>query len=161
MLTLRFAPILLASLLALACGGRRQRVHVTPLPVTTANVEVAAPQTGCQVTLAVGAVETRAGCTIDERVSGQSAILNYDCAGGPASVDFGGSYFQGNVAGDEVDVSIETTFPFSDGCQWRSKQRISGILGTGVLAYTYEERPDPGQAGCSNGCLAEAAVSVR
>lgn len=113
----------------------------------------------CTANLAVGVVNAPGTCTIDERVSGQSAVLVYPCAGGAAQAAFGESVFTGSVTGNVVDLSIETTFPFSDGCQWRSKQRITGTLG-GPLAYSYEEQPEPGQSGCTNGCTASATVQT-
>lgn len=153
----------LLGVLAIGCGGRTEvagrarPVVVAPAPATTTS---SMSVNECQITLSVARVQTRAGCTIDERVSGQSAVLTYPCDGGPATAAFGASVFTGSVTGGEVDVSIETHFPFSDGCQWRSKQRIAGRLG-GPLAYTYEEMPEPGQGRCAAGCTASASVDAR
>lgn len=114
----------------------------------------------CQLTLSVGRIQARAGCQIDERVSGQTAVMTYPCDGGAATAAFGTSVFTGSVVGGEVDVAIETTFPFSDGCQWRSKQRIAGTLGA-PLVYTYDESPEPGQGRCAPGCTASGSVEAR
>lgn len=116
---------------------------------------------GCQSALSVGVVQVRAGCQIDERVSGQTAMLQHACGDGLASVAFADAVFEGTVRARELDVATETVFEFSDGCTWRTKQRIHGSLATGALAYRYEEQPDPGQRGCAVGCVADAQVTVR
>ena len=118
------------------------------------------PATQCTATLAVDAVQTRAGCTIDERVSGRQATLQYGCGDGPATAAFGESVFQGAVSQGVLDLSIETIFDFTDGCRWRSKQRIAGPIGGGALRYEYDEQPDPGQTGCAAGCSADGAVQL-
>jgi len=159
MRALRHSGLVLVFFVVVGCGGRRaSNVVVTPVQTApSASVAVAGPQQ-CQTTLAVGVVQTRAGCQIDERVSGQTAVLSHACGDGPASVGFADAMFQGNVVGGVLDVSIETEFDFTDGCHWRTKQRIEGTLASGALQYGYEERPDPGQSGCARGCLANAQV---
>lgn len=154
--------LLSVSLVILAgCGSRSPNVVVGPAPVSTAApVAGAVPGGTCQSTIAVGVVRTRPGCEIDERVSGQTTVLSHACGDGPASASFADAVFEGGVTNGELDVAIETTFRFTDGCTWRTKQRIQGMLGAGPLAYTYEEQPDPGQRGCAQGCLAEAQVTV-
>jgi hypothetical protein len=115
----------------------------------------------CGATLRVYDVRVRAGCTIDERVTGAPGILSYPCGGGPATASFGASVFAGAVspAGD-VDLSIRTGFDFSDGCHWETKQYLRGNLNSGALAYEYREEPDDGQRGCAGACVATASVTV-
>lgn len=159
---MRHASILALATIAFGCGSRSPNVVVRPAPVAaTATMSTPAPAGGsCQSTISVGVVRTRAGCEIDERVSGQTAVLSHACGDGPASASFADATFQGGVTGGELDIAIETIFQFTDGCTWRTKQRIQGMLGGGPLAYTYEEQPDPGQRGCAQGCLAQAQVTV-
>lgn len=148
--------VAILALLAAGCGGSRRAadVAITPTPVVGTAVS------GCQMTLEVGVVRTRPGCEIDERVSGQTAVLSYGCGDGPASASFADATFTGAVTNGSLDVAIETAFQFTDGCTWRTKQRIQGVLASGGLQYTYEEQPDPGQQGCAAGCLADAPVRV-
>ncbi len=116
--------------------------------------------TACGATLAVAAVQTRAGCQIDERVSAQSTTVAFPCGGGPAQAAFADAAFGGSVTAEgAVELSLRTTFRFTDGCEWETKQEIRGALSSGALAYTYVERPLPGQQRCARGC--EAAASVR
>lgn len=115
----------------------------------------------CTAQLVVSNIQRRAGCTIDERVSRQPGVLTYPCVGGPAEARFGETRFAGEVRGGNVTVEIETRFPFSDGCQWSSKQRIVGALGTRALAYEYLEAPLDGQHGCAPACSASGAVQVQ
>jgi hypothetical protein len=143
-------------LAALSIGCRRRAVAGGAVIVGAPPVSGDAQ---CTANLAVGVVNAPSTCTIDERVSGQSALLVYPCTGGAAEAAFGQSVFRGSVQNNIVDISIETSFPFSDGCQWRSKQHITGQLGQ-ALQYTYEEQPEPGQSGCTNGCLANATVQT-
>ena len=155
-----------------ACGSRhRTNVVVTPAPATTPVGGVVASgvvgggvasggATTCQNQIEVGVVHTRAGCQIDERVSAQRTILTHSCGDGPASAAFADAVFEGGVSGGQLDISIETVFQFTDGCTWRTKQRISGFMSGGALSYHYEEQPDPGQRGCARGCLADAQVQV-
>lgn len=153
--SLRRALPLALALVALGCGARRAaNVVIAPTPV------VGTAASGCQRTLEVGVVRTRAGCEIDERVSGQTTVLTYGCGDGPASASFADATFTGGVTNGALDVAIETAFQFTDGCTWRTKQRIQGVLASGQLQYSYEEQPDPGQQGCAAGCLADAPVRV-
>jgi len=156
--------LLCALALCAACGSpRRQTVATTPISTpATATVAVApGPGAQCQSQLEVGRVQTRPGCQIDERVSQQTTVLTHPCGGdGPASATFADAVFQGNVNAGELDVSIETFFDFSDGCRWRTKQRLQGTLASGQLAYSYEEQPTAGQRGCAQGCFASATARV-
>ena len=144
-----------------ACGSpRRPNVVVTPAPSVAPSASAAVGPSGCRTQIVVGVVETRAGCEIDERVSGQGATVTHNCGDGPASASFADARFEGDVSGGQLDMSIETTFQFTDGCTWRTKQRIFGLMSSGELSYSYEEQPDPGQQGCARGCLAQARVRV-
>jgi len=162
----RVTFVAVAVLALCGCASRSEVTgHTRPVTVTQSSGSSGTTTSTlttneCQLTLSVGRVQARAGCQIDERVSGQSAVLTYPCDGGAATAAFGTSVFTGSVTGGEVDVAIETTFPFSDGCQWRSKQRIAGRLGA-PLAYTYEEAPEPGQGRCAPGCTASGLVEAR
>jgi hypothetical protein len=167
----RFVSLALVALAAVACASRTEVASPPPAAsravagAASATAPAGAPATSagaqCRLSLSVGPVQVRPGCTIDQRVGGRTAELVYPCDGGAARVTFGDTTFVGHVANGEVDVSTETTFPFSDGCRWRTKQRIAGALGGGPLQYTYEERPDPGQSGCAAGCDATAIVQAR
>ena len=82
------------ALLALGCASRRPapNVVVTPAPVTGAPPPAqATPAGACTSTLSVGSVRTRAGCQIDERVSGVYTTIH----------EFGHQYFQGLLASKE------------------------------------------------------------
>jgi len=161
---LRVPFIVLVSLCA-ACGSpRRQTVVTTAVapPAAGPVSDTTHPGSRCESQLSVGPVQTRPGCQIDERVSQQTTTLSHPCSGdGPASAAFADAVFEGGVNGGELDIAIETVFDFSDGCRWRTKQRIQGPLGAGALSYSYEEQPEPGQRGCAEGCVASATAQVR
>ena len=125
-------------------------------------VDGTSPPSGtCGATLRVYDVRVRAGCTIDERVTGAPGILSYPCGGGPATATFGASVFTGAVsAAGDVDLSIRTGFDFTDGCHWETKQYLRGNVNSGALAYEYREEPDDGQRGCAGACIANASVTV-
>ncbi|MCB9591212.1 MAG: hypothetical protein H6719_00655 [Sandaracinaceae bacterium] len=156
---MRLLHVAALALLVFGCGSRRAP-NVVVTPAQTSVVVAPAGGGSCQSTLAVGPVRTRPGCTIDERVSGQTTALSHACGDGPAAASFADARFEGGVTNGQLDIAIETAFDFSDGCRWRTKQRIQGTLASGQLAYTYEEQPDPGQRGCAQGCLANAEVQV-
>ena len=59
-----------------------------------------------------------------------------------------------------VELSNRTTFPWTDGCQWATEQRIHGELGTGTLSYSYVEGPLEGQMDCARPCTATARFFV-
>jgi hypothetical protein len=153
--------VLFAALAMTAC--RRRREPVEGSTVTIGGPSVTAGAEGqCTATLAVGqVVPIRPTCQIDQRVSAQATTLVYPCGGGQAQATFADAVFMGTVMNGHADLSIETSFPFSDGCTWRSKQHITGDLASGALAYTYEETPEPGQSGCAAGCTGSASVQVQ
>lgn len=131
--------------------------YVEPAPASGAPASSAT----CTATLRVYDVRVRSGCVIDERVTAAPGTLVYPCGGGPASVSFGASTFTGSVSTNgDVALEIRTAFPFSDGCQWETKQFINGNLASGALHYEYREEPNPGQRGCAAACLGTASVTV-
>lgn len=118
------------------------------------------PPGKCGAVLTVTEVRAPDGCSIDERVSKRSARLIYPCAGGAARAAFGDAVFTGTFSSEgEIDISLDTTFEFSDGCTWSSVQRIAGTKGT-RLAYHYREAPLEGERGCAAGCEAEGHVQL-
>lgn len=171
------SSVLLLSLSLLSCTPRRAADPVPPPETRSSNssggVVIIESNAGyvdgsssgasetCGATLRVIDVRVRAGCTIDERVSGTPGILTYPCGGGPATATFGASVFGGAVspAGD-VDLSIRTGFGFTDGCHWETKQYLRGNVNSGALAYEYREEPDEDQVGCASACVASASVTV-
>lgn len=114
----------------------------------------------CTAKLAAGLPQTQPGCFIDERVTGTSGTLTYNCDGGRATADLGRGAFSGTVKAGNVDVALRTQYKFSDGCIWISKQRMTGTIGSGSLSYSYEEAPAAGQRGCATACTASASVEV-
>lgn len=167
-----------------SCGGGRRVVVEQPPPVPSSGgvVIVDAPVSGtvvvqtqtqtqqqpqpqsseCGAMLVVYDVQVRSGCRIDERVTRAPGRLSYPCGGGPAQAWFADSQFVGTVdAAGNVMVEIQTGFPFSDGCQWTTKQQIMGNLGAGALRYEYREEPDRGQRGCAAACVATATVRMQ
>lgn len=99
-------------------------------------------------------------CFVDVAVKlGEPGVINFFCQGGYASADFGHGAFQGNFTGKTFDVCIGTTFNYSDGCTWKSAQRITGDPSSGHLTFTYEEAPVSG-AGCASPCNATGVISL-
>ena len=102
-------------------------------------------------------------CFVDVRVrAGDVGTLVWDCLSdaGRAQVNFQNTIFEGNAAAPSVAVCNGTSFPWSDGCFWRSAQRIEGAVAPGaVLTFSYVERPDEG-AGCASPCSATGHVRV-
>lgn len=116
---------------------------------------------GCHVLLAVGTVKPQpASCWIDQKVGNQVATLVWDCSSGEARADFAVP-FTGTVKSGMVEITATTHFSWSDGCQWRSNQRIDGMLSSGSLTYHYSEEPIEG-TGCAPAyCKATAPVLVQ
>lgn len=142
-----------------------QSAPVQHVSASAATVAYSAPPpvvaSACGATLTVAPVQTRPGCTIDERVSAQSTRVMFPCGGGAAHASFADASFGGAVSPDgTLELSLRTTFHFTDGCDWETKQEIRGSLPGGALAYTYIEHPLPGQQRCARGCEASASVRV-
>jgi hypothetical protein len=127
-----------------------------------ASVDVPADTHDCTRSLALGFMQpSMRGCYLNESVSSHPGTLRYPCAGGRAVASFGSQTFTGFVRNGVVDVQSSTTFPFRDGCTWRSTQRIRGNLAGGALAFTYSEAPTSANGRCAPPCTASARVSVR
>jgi hypothetical protein len=92
---------------------------------------------------------------------GDNGTLLYDCTPkGNARVIFADPrVFIGTFDGTGVDVCTGTVFPWSDGCTWRSSQRIMGDPKSGTLSFTYTEEPAQG-TGCEPPCTATGVISV-
>ena len=123
------------------------------------------PPTGaepiCTKRLVVARTEGAAGCFIDERVTRVPGALRYPCTGnGWAKASFGNALFLGRIESGQVDLVLNTEFDFSDGCVWTTDQRLRGAISDDALAYTYSERPRPGQRGCSSSCRAHARARL-
>jgi hypothetical protein len=120
------------------------------------------PKTGtCTATLKVVPLgRSGASCHIAEEVAGQNGTLTYPCAGGRAEATFGSYVFQGFITDGKIDLLLSTSFDFTDGCKWRSRQRVQGSVASGELGLDYEEAPEPGQKSCASACTAGARVKV-
>ena len=101
------------------------------------------------------------GCFLDVRVRDEAGELTFPCEGGDAQARFPHVYFRGRASGDVVDLTLQTTFDFVDGCRWTSEQNIRGSVSAGELDYAYTEAPAPGQSDCASACTARAKVTVR
>jgi hypothetical protein len=121
-----------------------------------------APASDCGATLTVTEMRrSSSSCYVDEVVTRTPGTLRYPCVGGDAVVTFGPTArFAGWARDGTIDVKIQTEFPFSDGCRWRSVQLIQGTLSTGQLVFQYRESPVEGQRGCASACSADAVVRV-
>jgi hypothetical protein len=120
--------------------------------------------TTCQRSLVVTSLlRSNPRCFVDAVVAvGQQGLLIYPCnADGPATITFGTRGFTGAYIGGVVDVCTGTTFPWSDGCQWTSAQRIVGPLASGALAFTYAEAPAQGQSACLRPCSAQGTLQLQ
>lgn len=114
----------------------------------------------CTLRLQVHQTRGAEGCFIDERVTRAPGELRYACGDGPATATFGPSTFVGEVRGGVASLRLATAFHFSDGCDWRTEQTISGPVAAASFAYAYREFPAPGQRGCARPCAARADVRI-
>jgi hypothetical protein len=157
--------------LSLACGARTALLDGDSGDLDTESIDASpdaespdvspSPPAACAALLTVGPVSAMpSDCWIDEQVSNRSAMLVYPCDGGSASAAFGVA-FTGTVAGGQVDLGANTTFPWSDGCTWQSEQRIAGELQSGALTYTYQEHPISGSNCEPATCTATTPVLVQ
>jgi hypothetical protein len=77
------------------------------------------------------------------------------------TLSFGGKTFTGASTSGVVDACTGTQFPWNDGCDWTSAQRVTGSLASGTLRFTYGEAPKPGQnKSCAPSCTATGSVRV-
>lgn len=116
--------------------------------------------TACTLRLQVRQTRGAEGCFIDERVTRAPGELRYPCGDGEASAIFGPSVFAGRVTNGVAALRLSTGFHFSDGCDWRTDQRIDGPISAATFTYQYRESPAPGQRGCARPCAAEATVFI-
>jgi hypothetical protein len=99
-------------------------------------------------------------CFVDVAVKlAEPGAITFFCDGGYASANFGHGDFLGNFTGKTYDVCIGTTFIYSDGCTWKSAQRITGDPASGHLTFTYEEAPVSG-TGCASPCNATGVITL-
>lgn len=153
------------ALIACSPAERLPPVIVVDAPAPAPALVVAAPSSRtddtCAAVIEVQQVAAnRPTCFVDARVRNEAGELRFPCEGGDAEARFAGAHFLGRASGDEVDVTLQTTFDFEDGCRWVSEQRIRGSLSANELDYTYTEAPAPGQSGCTSPCAARAKVAV-
>lgn len=116
----------------------------------------------CKATLHVMAFQkSMPSCFVDVvAMEGDTAALSYDCTPtGNARVVVNGKTFAGTYDGKTLDVCTGTTFPWSDGCQWRSAQHFRGDPKGGTLTFTYSEMPYQG-TNCQSPCQASALVKI-
>ncbi len=67
--------------------------------------------------------------------------------------------FVASFDGTMLDACTSSQFPFSDGCTWRSLQRIEGTIRDG-LTFTYSETHIEGQNCSPSSCRASATLTV-
>jgi hypothetical protein len=140
--------------------AKAQAREKEPAPLMSATQRPRSPDGKCMELLTVGALgESNGSCFVDARVRGVRGVLVYACDGGDAEADFGKAKFHGTFHDGALDISLETSFDFSDGCKWVSHQRISGTMRNKVT-YTYGEAPKPGQHNCASACTATANVEA-
>lgn len=159
----RVAMLALAPLLHACAASQPATVIVIEAPTPPA---VAAPPTHhsdiCVADIRMRPIKPDSStCFIDARVRDKGGELTFPCRGGDAEARFPGAHFRGRVSGGELDVSLQTTFDFEDGCRWVSEQHIRGSVLGADLDYAYTEAPAPGQSGCASACTARAKVAVR
>ena len=121
------------------------------------------PEGACTRSLFGNAVSgTSSTCFFDERVSGGTGVLEYECGGGQARITFGEHLFVGTYSAGFVDVFLSTSYMHDVGrCDWITEQRITGLVDEGRLDYAYDEAPAPGQSGCAGPCAGSAIIDVR
>lgn len=122
---------------------------------------MASPAPEHRVTLTVPPVtKSHLGCQLIEHVSGQSVSFAFPREGEPAQVSFANDLFLGTLKDGVLDISYHGSFEWSDGCTWKTIQRIYGTLASATLYYTYFESPLPKQSGCASSCSGAAEVRV-
>jgi hypothetical protein len=114
----------------------------------------------CTLRLDVRQTHGAEGCFIDERVTRAPGELRYACGDGEAEAVFGPATFRGAVRGGVASLRLETTFHFSDGCDWRTEQTLDGPIAAAAFTYRYREFPVAGQRGCARPCAAQASVRI-
>jgi hypothetical protein len=163
-----------------SCGPTTATVelHVDPLPpspVATA-VATSAPQhvptdamcvphgvslSGCRTIahVRIGPITpSRSSCYVDTivRTGGEGELL---ACPDNAVIRMENGNFIGAINDDRIDTCTSTTFHFTDGCDWRSIQRISGSTKLGMY-FTYREGPVSGDQCASSSCTARGRVEI-
>jgi hypothetical protein len=115
----------------------------------------------CQKRLTARQTRGAEGCFTDERVTQGPGLLSFPCEGdGTAKAQFRTATFVGTLRAGQLDLVLSTRFPYADGCEWETVQRVRGALSSPTLDYTYTESPRAGQTGCAGACRATAEVRV-
>lgn len=154
----RAGAAVLPSFRALLERGVRPPVLPDLAPAAPAPVDAGAAP--CLVRLTAQRPINTASCIVNDRLARWQGVLRYACGGGDAEALFGDGRFAGTVEQGVVNVALIGQFHFTDGCSWRSEQRLEGELGSGVLRYRYDEAPLPGQKDCEDACSLEREVRV-
>ncbi len=135
---------------------------VAPVVIATAAAPRRAIDRECEASVRLGEMtKSTPTCELDEHVSTDAGVLTWPCTGdGVASIQFGKARFEGVVHDGLLEVNLTTSFPFADGCQWQSRQTITGGISPGSLRYRYAEVPTKASPGCWSACSASAPVAV-
>ncbi len=116
----------------------------------------------CTARLVPDAIDTGAGCTLDERLSKGSGVLHYPCSGsGAADAIFGEHRFAGTITDGSLALHLTTEIDWEDGCHWRTEQDLRGEIRGDErnLRWTYSEGPVSGLR-CYGSCDATADIEV-
>jgi hypothetical protein len=75
-----------------------------------------------------------------------------------------GTSFQGSCDGQTFSATRMSDFPYSDGCEWRGMETLSGTVDTSgscnlTASYTYREGPISGDS-CASPCTVDAQVKI-
>ena len=105
-------------------------------------------------------LEREPNCYLDNKVKTGSIGRLMACPDSTALVVFDGATFVGESSGGYINVCASTTYDFPEGdrCTWRTEQRISGALESG-LSYAYNEAPVAGRA-CTLACRARTELGI-
>lgn len=105
-------------------------------------------------------LEREPNCYLDNKVTTGSVGRLMECPNSTALVVFDGATFVGESNGGYINVCASTTYDFPEGdrCTWRTEQRISGALESG-LSYAYNEAPVAGRA-CTLACRARTELGI-
>lgn len=162
---------------ATAACVREGATVVAPVEVTIDNADggasaplyVTAPpplaRDRCSARLHAAPINTKEGCTLDERISHGAGTLFYPCSGdGPVEAVFGEHRFQGKLTGVALSLALTTELDWEDGCHWETKQAIRGELKREggkhpKLVWTYSEAPVTGTS-CFGSCRATADIDA-
>jgi hypothetical protein len=144
-------------------GGQSPIQQAQSTPASTDPCERATPDISeCHPVAYVraNALETDPRCYYDNKVKSGSVGRLMECPNATALVVFDGATFVGESSGGYINVCASTTYDFPEGdrCTWRTEQRISGALESG-LSYAYNEAPVAGRA-CTLSCRAHTELGI-